>query len=484
MKRVLSLALLLLLMWTLALPCAAADTALPKVREYTGFSDVPAGAWYESALKVCYEAEVLNGISDTRFGPQEPLTTAQLEVLTARVHWRLQGNEGDLPSAPAGTGQVSIIRSDGTAYDAAGFARVNDSGLKDKTLPKGDYILTIGGNYEDEGFPYMTIQVDGVKSFRANLDKRNSYDPLFYMFRYHISEADYQKYDPMVRVNTYSQSNGACVDAWYWGADLYLRGLDGAMEAELPTCLVDNATRYDAAAVMSLIASDEMLPALHENTPPDTDRADVLRLYRAGVITGVDDQGTFNGGGTLTRAQFAVLLARLLEPDLRVKPTSEPQSSQLEYTLEKLPETYQTAVKDTSFYTASWSDLTAVQNIFEPDAPIIYLYSNGEPVRDLDASFPGCAYLSAMLDFEHGGRELWSNAWDARDSGYDDAILVAPYVDGIAPVYFENSSAYGYWSQEGTVLISPVFRGAGALVGGTAIVMCADGDFYRLTVIN
>ena len=322
MKRILSFCLLSLLLCALALPCSAAEPTLPRVREYTGFSDVPAGAWYESALKVCYEAGVLNGISDTRFGPQEPLTAAQLEVLSARVHWRLQGNEGDLPAAPAGTGQVTITRSNGTAYDAAGFARVDDSGLKDKTLPKGDYILAIGGKYEDEGYPYMTIQVDGAKSYRANLDKRNSYDPLFYMFRYHISEAEYQKYDPMVRINTYSKSDGASVDAWYWGADLYLRGLKGSMEAKLPSCLVDNATRYDAAAVMSLIAADEMLPALHQNTPPDTDRADVLRLYQAGVITSVDDQGTFNGNGTLTRAQFAVLLARLLEPNLRIGPSS------------------------------------------------------------------------------------------------------------------------------------------------------------------
>lgn len=108
------------------------------------------------------------------------------------------------------------------------------------------------------------------------------------------------------------------MDAWYWGADLYLRGLDGAMDAKLPSCLVETATRYDAAAVMSLIAPDEMLPTLHQNTPPDTDRVDVMRLYQAGVISGTDAQGIFNGKGTLTRAQFAVLLARLLVPDLRV----------------------------------------------------------------------------------------------------------------------------------------------------------------------
>ena len=322
MKRAVSLFLSVLLLFLLCLPAAAAEPALPAVRTYTGFSDVPQGAWYESALKLCYETGVLNGTTDTTFSPQEPLTVAQLEVLTARFHWRLQGNEGDPPAAPAGTGQVTITRSNGTAYDAAGFARVDDSGLKDKTLPKGDYILTIGGSYDDEGYPYMTIQVDNAKSFRADLDKRNSYDPLFYMFRYHISEADYQKHDPMVRINTYAQSDGASVDAWYWGADLYLRSLDGAMEAALPTCLVDTATRYDAASVMSLVASDQMVPALHQSTPPDTERADVLRLYQAGIITGTDEAGTFHGESPLTRAQFAVLLARLIQPELRISPES------------------------------------------------------------------------------------------------------------------------------------------------------------------
>lgn len=319
MKRFSSFLLAALLVCLLCVP-ASAEAALPRQREYHGFTDVPADAWYAEAVRLCYETGVLNGTTDTTFSPQSPLTAAQLEVLTARLHWRLQGNEGDVPAAPAGTGQVSITRSNGTAYDATGFAQVNKDGLKDKVLPRGDYILTLGGKYEDEGFPYMTIEVDGVKSFRATLDRRNSFDPLFYMFRYHLTEAEYSRYDPMVRIGTYTKSDGASVDAWYWGAALYLRGLEGAMDAELPTCLVDEATRYDAAAVMSLIAPADLLPALHDGVPPDTDRADVLRLYQAGVITGADEAGTFNGKDALTRAQFAVLLARLIQPELRVAP--------------------------------------------------------------------------------------------------------------------------------------------------------------------
>lgn len=102
MKRLLSLVLAGLLLWPVCLSAAAAGPALPKVRDYPGFTDVPADAWYAEAVKVCYEAGVLNGITETSFAPQDPLTAAQLEVLTARVHWRLQGNEGDIPAAPPG----------------------------------------------------------------------------------------------------------------------------------------------------------------------------------------------------------------------------------------------------------------------------------------------------------------------------------------------------------------------------------------------
>ena len=112
----------------------------------------------------------------------------------------------------------------------------------------------------------------------------------------------------MVRINTYSVSDGASAGAWYWSGDCYLRSLPGAMDAALPDTLTEQATRYDAAAVMALIAGEDLLAPLSSAVPADTDRADVTALY----------QGTFNGKGTLTRAQFAVILARLLDPAQRV----------------------------------------------------------------------------------------------------------------------------------------------------------------------
>ncbi len=50
---------------------------------------------------------------------------------------------------------------------------------------------------------------------------------------------------------------------------------------------------------------------------PDTNEPAVLRLYQAGILTGVDEKGIFNGEGSLTRAEAAAMLARVIAPSLR-----------------------------------------------------------------------------------------------------------------------------------------------------------------------
>ncbi len=50
---------------------------------------------------------------------------------------------------------------------------------------------------------------------------------------------------------------------------------------------------------------------------PDTNESAVLRLYQAGILTGVDEMGTFHGEGSLTRAEAATMLARVINPSLR-----------------------------------------------------------------------------------------------------------------------------------------------------------------------
>jgi hypothetical protein len=50
------------------------------------------------------------------------------------------------------------------------------------------------------------------------------------------------------------------------------------------------------------------------------------QLYQAGILTGSDDQNTFNPDRTLTRAETAAILSRAAVPSLRVTPTDTPET--------------------------------------------------------------------------------------------------------------------------------------------------------------
>ena len=86
----------------------------------------------------------------------------------------------------------------------------------------------------------------------------------------------------------------------------------------------DNATRALFAWLVERSAGE--LEILNETVdvpdvnPDETqDAAAILRLYQAGVLTGVDQAGNFGGDRELTRAQAAIMMARVLEPSLRVR---------------------------------------------------------------------------------------------------------------------------------------------------------------------
>lgn len=54
------------------------------------------------------------------------------------------------------------------------------------------------------------------------------------------------------------------------------------------------------------------------DVPVDADYADaVYMLYRAGVLAGSDDAGSFNPNSTITRAEAAAVITRIIDPNLR-----------------------------------------------------------------------------------------------------------------------------------------------------------------------
>ncbi len=54
-----------------------------------GFSDVPQGAWYETAVNYCKNHGLMEGVSGTLFEPERPVTRAEAAALMMRLHKKI-----------------------------------------------------------------------------------------------------------------------------------------------------------------------------------------------------------------------------------------------------------------------------------------------------------------------------------------------------------------------------------------------------------
>lgn len=69
------------------------------------------------------------------------------------------------------------------------------------------------------------------------------------------------------------------------------------------------------------------------STLPDTSDSQILEFYNSGILTGKDAYGTFDGDGTLSRAEAAAMLARVIDPSLRqtFTPQAKPAQEETDY---------------------------------------------------------------------------------------------------------------------------------------------------------
>lgn len=65
---------------------------------YTGFQDVATSDWYYTAVKTCYELDLMKGNSATTFNPKGNVTLAQVITMAARVHKIYHEGTGDFES--------------------------------------------------------------------------------------------------------------------------------------------------------------------------------------------------------------------------------------------------------------------------------------------------------------------------------------------------------------------------------------------------
>lgn len=106
---------------------------------------------------------------------------------------------------------------------------------------------------------------------------------------------------------------------WY---QQYL-GYMGSADAKLTPMLThpeEPCSRMEYLQLLNaaLPSGQGLLSAINSITSlPDTSDSVVLSFYNAGILTGVDEQGTFDGGKSLTRAECAAMVSRVVRPELR-----------------------------------------------------------------------------------------------------------------------------------------------------------------------
>ncbi|MBR3990893.1 MAG: S-layer homology domain-containing protein, partial [Clostridia bacterium] len=87
-KRILSTLLAaVMLLGMIIMPATAASGKMP-------FTDVKSGKWYYEAVKYVWENDLMNGVSEDKFAPDDPMNRAMLVT----VLWRVEKSP-----APKGT---------------------------------------------------------------------------------------------------------------------------------------------------------------------------------------------------------------------------------------------------------------------------------------------------------------------------------------------------------------------------------------------
>lgn len=170
MKRVISLALAVLMLGTLCIPASASGvTGFQKVHTYVDgqFTDVPAESWCAANVRTAYEYGIMGGKSDTYFDTDGNLTIAQTIVVACRLHDLYYNNNTTFEAAdPWYQSYVEyalkygIITREYDSYNSAvsraGFALILGAALPDKALPEISSIedgaipdVPAGSNYYD-----------------------------------------------------------------------------------------------------------------------------------------------------------------------------------------------------------------------------------------------------------------------------------------------------------------------------------------------
>lgn len=448
--------------------------------EVPAFSDVEPGSWYEEGVRVCVEEGLMEGVGDGRFAPEEALSYEELIVLSARLHHILTGGDGVLPPAPGQYRTAELTFADGSP---APFQMDECTGRFGKGAENAAYFRfpeELAAAYVGRTFT-LTLHLEETYRYTGTMEAFSRQYPTREVCEYALyvpldTWEETQALSDQAALTQGGSAPGWCADAFYYADREELFYIDPNRRGQ--PARRDQLFTLTAPAIPEGTLEDinqiEGVPDL-PRLPEDGMPVDLLELYRAGVVTGSDEYGTFYGGRGLTRAEAAVILARVLRPELRIKfQLKEPEY--LSYTLSPLSDEWRAAVLGQAYPALFCGELAAVLEGGQSDDPWRFWDASGAPVEP-EADHPIRDYADKMkgIWFGYGVPEEWSAPLSC---GYD-FYLFSPFVDGLATV--QSGGCYGYFRDDGAMALPFLFRGAGPIVDGAAIVKTEDG-YFLMTV--
>lgn len=281
----------------------------------TGFVDVKAEDWFAPYVGVCVEAGLMEGVGGGRFDPERSLTNRECAILALRLHQMGQGGDGVFDPAPADWDYALLTLADGTVL-SQGYLGGEAGGMDLHWTSIDRYAHSALGFYlntaDDKAwglemdFQPVTLTVSGT-AYAGTLHLTTQRDILYFLPDEGVDDSPLRDGIP------FQAGLGWWRDGWYYARQ---NGLGELLGGD------DEAPRWSFASRMAAVTDLPAINDIADNAVPDLDPRsdqDVLGLYRAGILNGVDDQGTFAGTRTLTRAEAAAMLARVLEPELQLR---------------------------------------------------------------------------------------------------------------------------------------------------------------------
>ena len=417
-------------------------------RAPSGYADVQEGDWFAPYISACTEAGLMQGTGNNAFSPRRALSQAESLALAARLHKLQNGGDGLLPDAPTEWGRLSLTTSDGKT--AAGYLNIPDASSQQG---EGFFLCYPGKSspqtaalWVGEDRAAWGKAMNGQKATLTAEGK--TYSGMTYLYDYgdgrrylyflpggiagdpQGEHCDTEAYSALGKVLEHLERycpapaegqwlRNACYYAVQHGLDWLswdFRPRMSAYSADRPYfafLLADAAGELEAINEVGVIP--DLAPGVYQNLYIGQEELQrVYKLYRAGILGGVDAQGNFDPSKALTRAEAATMISRVLRPELRLTstpaPTPTPTPNPTPTPPPLPPAQSQTSSVDMATFVNSYLS-------GKDDAPYFYYGDRAASAGDfLTAALTNADELGDLCA-QQGAAFAWSNTLDLGEQG-------------------------------------------------------------------